>query len=211
MLIVSHLIKVTELLYNWRFTASPSWRQGPWDPRPGHLIRVESYITTDVQLANLSWNKAPIWGLRPDFYYFQKIAGLLMWGALSDERTGLPYTISAGPRQRSHTWVRVPCDSRPYFTVSDSRLPFSSPLTTHRATVEVFDTASTRDSSNPSYRLSLHRLRTGHIILYCIVRVTQQKIVYQVSVFAETCLSSRCLAMRIHVTVCLLLESVIIL
>jgi hypothetical protein len=26
-------------------------------------------------------------------------------------------------RERSHSWVRVPRDSRPYFTVSDSRLP----------------------------------------------------------------------------------------
>jgi hypothetical protein len=28
--------------------------------------RVESYVTTDGQSASLSWNKAPIWGLRPD-------------------------------------------------------------------------------------------------------------------------------------------------
>jgi hypothetical protein len=28
-----------------------------------------SYITTDGQSASLSWNKAPICGLRPDFYY----------------------------------------------------------------------------------------------------------------------------------------------
>jgi hypothetical protein len=27
----------------------------------------ESYVTTDGQSASLSWNKAPIWGLRPDF------------------------------------------------------------------------------------------------------------------------------------------------
>jgi hypothetical protein len=51
------------------------------------------------------------------------VAGLLMWGALSDDRKGLPFTIVAGPRQRSHSRVRVPRDSWPYFTVSDSRLP----------------------------------------------------------------------------------------
>jgi hypothetical protein len=51
-----------------------------------------SYVTTDGQSASLSWNKAPIWGLRPDFYYCQTIAGLLMGGALSDERTGLFFT-----------------------------------------------------------------------------------------------------------------------
>jgi hypothetical protein len=27
----------------------------------------ESYITTDSQSASLSWNKAPTWGLQPDF------------------------------------------------------------------------------------------------------------------------------------------------
>jgi hypothetical protein len=49
----------------------------------------ESYVTTDGQSATLSWNKTPIWGLRPDFYYCQTVAGLLTWGAVSDERMGL--------------------------------------------------------------------------------------------------------------------------
>jgi hypothetical protein len=49
----------------------------------------------------------------------------------------------------SHSWVQVPWDLRPYFTVSDSRLPFSSPPTTHRAMVEVFDPASTQDIPEP--------------------------------------------------------------
>jgi hypothetical protein len=31
-----------------------------------------------------------------------------MWGALSDERTGVSFAIAAGPRQRSHSRVRVP-------------------------------------------------------------------------------------------------------
>jgi hypothetical protein len=63
----------------------------------------ESHVTTDGQPASLSWNKAPIWGLGPDLYCCQTVAGLLMWGALSDERTGLSFTIAAGPRQRSHS------------------------------------------------------------------------------------------------------------
>jgi hypothetical protein len=33
----------------------------------------QSYITTDGQSASLSWNKAPIWGLRPDLYYCQPV------------------------------------------------------------------------------------------------------------------------------------------
>jgi hypothetical protein len=71
-----------------------------------------------------------------------------MWGALSDERTGLSFTTAAGPRQRSNSRARVAWDSRPYFTVSDSRLPFLSPPTTRRVTVEVFDSASTREQLN---------------------------------------------------------------
>jgi hypothetical protein len=67
-----------------------------------------------------------------------------MCGALSDERTGLSFTIAAGPSQRSHSRVRAPSDSRPYLTVSDLRLPISSPPTTRKARVEVFNPASTR-------------------------------------------------------------------
>jgi hypothetical protein len=105
----------------------------------------ESYVTTDGHSASLSWNKAPIWGLRPDFYYCQTVAGLLTWDVLSDKRTGLWFKIAAGARQRRHSQVRDPWNSRPYFTVSDSRLPFSSPPTGRRAAVDVFDPASTWD------------------------------------------------------------------
>jgi hypothetical protein len=30
----------------------------------------QSYVTTDGQSASLSWCQAPIWGLRPDFFFF---------------------------------------------------------------------------------------------------------------------------------------------
>jgi hypothetical protein len=30
-----------------------------------------------------------------------------MWGALSDETTGLPFAVATGPRQRSHSRVKV--------------------------------------------------------------------------------------------------------
>jgi hypothetical protein len=38
----------------------------------------------------------------------------MMKGALSDERTSLPFTTAAGPHQCSYTQVRVPWDSWPY-------------------------------------------------------------------------------------------------
>jgi hypothetical protein len=41
-----------------------------------------SYIMTDGQSVSLSWYQTPMWGLWPDFYYCQTIAGLLIWGAL---------------------------------------------------------------------------------------------------------------------------------
>jgi hypothetical protein len=63
-----------------------------------------------VQSASLFSNEAPICGLRPDIYYCQTVAGLLTWGALSDERTGLSFTFAAGSHQRSHSGVRVPWD-----------------------------------------------------------------------------------------------------
>jgi hypothetical protein len=129
----------------------------------------ESYITTDSQSASLSWNKAPIWGLRPDFNYCLTVAGLLTWGVLSDKRTGLSFTLAAGPRQRNQSRVRVPWDSRPYITVSDLRLSFSSPPTTRRVTVEVFEPASTRVEVNliPSFShiLSARTTHRKHIPL----------------------------------------------
>jgi hypothetical protein len=71
---------------------------GKWDSRRHWLNKCvrcqsqsQSYVTTDGQSANLSWNKAPIWGLRPVLYYCLTVTGFLMWGALSDERTGLSF------------------------------------------------------------------------------------------------------------------------
>jgi hypothetical protein len=90
----------------WKYSTPPP-HGNLWSAEP----ESESYITTDGSSARLSWNKAPIWGLRPDFYYCQTVGGLLMWDALSDERTGLSFTIAAGARQRSYSRVRVPWDS----------------------------------------------------------------------------------------------------
>jgi hypothetical protein len=113
----------------------------------------ESYIKNDGQSVSLTWNKAPIWGLWLDFYYCQIVAGLLMWGALSDGRMGLPSTIATGPHQRSHFRERVPFDSWSYYTVWDSTLPFLPPPKTRRVTVEVFEPASTQVWRNERFRM----------------------------------------------------------
>jgi hypothetical protein len=75
---------------------------------------------------------------------FDSYGLVFLWGTLSDERTGLSFVYAAGSFQRRLPRVRVPWDSRPYFTVPDLRLPFSSPPTTRKITVEVFDATSTR-------------------------------------------------------------------
>jgi hypothetical protein len=80
------------------------------------------HVTTDDQSASLSWNKAPIWGVRPDFHYCQTIAGLLIWGALSDERSGLSltnYTHNVSPLCR----LEMDRTENTAFIVGEARLP----------------------------------------------------------------------------------------
>jgi hypothetical protein len=130
-----------------------------------------------------------------------------MWGALSDERTSLSFTIAAGARQRSHSRVRVPWDSRPYFTVSDL-----TPSTTRRATVEVFDPASTRDQCSNSQLTTLtsslhwpHRKHGSSVaVSNCCVHVCWRRpLLYPIaSVELFVCLSgSRCPAAGLHATI----------
>jgi hypothetical protein len=129
------------------------------------------YITNDGQSASLSWLRSPS-GFQDKIFVTVRHSRVCWCGAPS--LTGgrfCQFTIAAGHRQLIHSRVRVPRDSWPYFTSSDSRLlqpggarfpysylrgtgwsnytprhwvPFSSPPTTRRATEEVFESASTR-------------------------------------------------------------------
>jgi hypothetical protein len=93
----------------------------------------QSHIATNGQSISKSWWWAPsaahdqniitVWQLRSCF------CGAPM-------RTGLSFVYAACPCQRSLSWVRVPWDSRPHFTLSDLRLPFSSPPMTRRVMAE---------------------------------------------------------------------------
>jgi hypothetical protein len=80
----------------------------------------QSYVTTDGQSTSLSWNKALIWGLRSHFYYCLTVADLLIWGALSDERTGLSLDrclgfclsyIATDGQSASLSWNKAPVHS----------------------------------------------------------------------------------------------------
>jgi hypothetical protein len=132
---------------------------------------------TNGKSTSLSWCQEPHLGPKTKFLLLS-VAGLSMYGVLSDRRTGLS---AVGPRRRSHSQVRDPRDSDHIFYCLSSRLPpnlrvrspylyppgtgcpsyiprhwdrFSSPLTTTRwATVEVLETASTRGSPSSSFPL----------------------------------------------------------
>jgi hypothetical protein len=88
-----------------------------------------SSFATDSQSASLSWCQAAIWDPRPIFLFpwkfLQTVACLLFCSALSDERTGLSFTctVASGPCQSSHSRIKVPQNSRPYFTVSSETPP----------------------------------------------------------------------------------------
>jgi hypothetical protein len=57
------------------------------------------------------------------------------------------FVYVAGHRQRSLFWFRVPWDSWPYLTLWDLTLPFSSPLSTRRLTVEVLEPLFSKSES----------------------------------------------------------------
>jgi hypothetical protein len=116
-----HSESESELLYDWWFTAnqsiSSSWRQAPWDSRPVILF---SNWTLAVILCNI----------------------------LSDEEGSV---VSESCRIHDHILLSQIQDSpnlegqAPIFISPRHWVPFTSPRTTLRTTVEVFDPASTRD------------------------------------------------------------------
>jgi hypothetical protein len=130
----------------------------------------------------------PNLGLMTIYLLVWQLRSCFCGGALSDERTGLSFVYAAGSSQRSLSRVRVPWYSRPYFTVSDLRLPISSPLTTRRVTVEVFDPASTRATLVSSFcNFGANRIES--------TTSNSSSLVVRLSVAADTSLASRCLAM----------------
>jgi hypothetical protein len=107
-------------------------------------VKVKVILRPTVSRPDSLGTKHPFGAYDQIFITCVTVTVLFLWGALSDERSGLSFISSAGPCQRSLLRVRAPWDLRPYFTVSHLRLPFSSPPTTRRVRVEVFDPASTR-------------------------------------------------------------------
>jgi hypothetical protein len=60
-------------------------------------LELESYVTTDGQPASLSWNKAPIWGLRTDLYYMCDSYGPVLVGRPLWREDGSVFYICCWP------------------------------------------------------------------------------------------------------------------
>jgi hypothetical protein len=127
---------------------------------------------------------------------------------LSDERMGLSFRIVTGPRQRSHFYclrLETPPTWRaryPYLYSPGTRwpsytprhwVPFSSPPTIRRATIEIFDPASTRDSTTLDYCFLL--FKRPSLSLYNPSARNPRKT--PSSVVKGVCLQFRCLAIGV--------------
>jgi hypothetical protein len=128
---------------------------------------------------------------------------------------GLSFSIAAGPRQCIHSRIRVLCDWRSDFTVSDSRLPFLSPPTTRRATVEVFDPAS--DSLVIAAGTSMYKTsvwiaqKTPLLTVFCslfafcshyLTTVVAYKAITYQRLLYSCLVCSRCLAAGLNIKIC---------
>jgi hypothetical protein len=76
-IILRIIITVTDI----RFTVTTEYTD-EWEFTGDKIVCVlsRSHVTTDGQPASLSWNKAPFWGSRPDFYYCLTVAGFVDLG-----------------------------------------------------------------------------------------------------------------------------------
>jgi hypothetical protein len=122
---------VSRLISDWSL---PLWSLDSCTPR----------IQSQSHSQSVSQGVEPHLGLMTRYLSLFDSYGLVLVGRPLWREDGSVFSICCWPCHRSLSRVRVPWDSRPYFTVSDLRLPFSSPPTTRRVTVEVFDPASTR-------------------------------------------------------------------
>jgi hypothetical protein len=129
-------------------------------------------------------------GVEPYLGLMARYLAITIWqlrscfcGAPSLTRGRVSFVYAAGSSQCSLSRVRVPWDSRPYFTVSDLRLPILSPLTTR--------TVTDHAENKPLYCLEgvftapMHSNRS-YSIAPCVL------------VAAGMCLPSRFLAMNVY-------------
>jgi hypothetical protein len=91
-------------------------------PQP-NFVRVKFTLRLAVYRQLVRLGDKPLQTNEQYFFPTEPLRSKSLRNILSDERMGLSFTIVDAPRQRSHSQVRVQRDSRPHFSVSDSRLP----------------------------------------------------------------------------------------
>jgi hypothetical protein len=126
------------------------WWRFPYErnSRLKNHSRSQSHVTTDGQSVSLSWCQNPSGAQNQIFVNIRQL--WVRWCGAPSLTSGWVCRLQCLLASPVHSRVRVPWDSWPHVTVPDSRLPqpggsprhwvpFSSPPTTRRATVEVFD------------------------------------------------------------------------
>jgi hypothetical protein len=112
-----------------------SWCAPNKDSRSSTTLIEDGVITTPAQSISKSWRRAPSGAHDQIFIALWQLRSCFCGApSLTRGRVCLLYMLLALARR----------DSWPYFSVSVLRLPFSSPPTTRRVTVEVFEPSSTR-------------------------------------------------------------------
>jgi hypothetical protein len=221
---VTDLVLIYESVTSWtsfvRWLTLHSWALDSLTNELQQLLVYGWILELSLSLILRPMASQPVYlGIKHQIFFTVRHLRVCLYGALSDERTGLSFTIVASPRHRSHFRVQVPWDSWPCFTVSDSSLPFSSSPTTRRDTVEVFDPASTRQSTlefkNELSCITRDEPKRDHqleqLIYYCTYLLSRKTCVSEPfsstgcpstvdSGTSGTCLQNRCLVMVIFVT-----------
>jgi hypothetical protein len=74
-------------------------------------VRVRDTLGLAVYRQSVRLGDKPLRFTTSNFFSTGTLAVIVLCIILSDERTGLSFTIAAGPLQRSHSQVRVPRDA----------------------------------------------------------------------------------------------------
>jgi hypothetical protein len=118
-------LKLYPFLPGLRASSLPLWLTWFWFTYRSLLLRMTSHLWVKkliplwpmVSRTVYIRKKHPSGAYDQIFITIRQLQNCWIKGVLSAERTGLPFTIAAVPRQRSHFRVRVPWDSWPYFTL----------------------------------------------------------------------------------------------
>jgi hypothetical protein len=129
-------------------------------------VKVKVKVTLRLTVGqSVSLGVEPHLGLMTRYLLLFDSYGVVFVGRPLWRENGSVFCICCWPSPAQSFSGPSPWISPPYFTVSVLRLPFSSPPTTRRVTVEVFDPASTRQSEDANiYKTSVRTSQETHYV-----------------------------------------------